>query len=58
MGTSTVIRSRFPRLTGYAGRPVALFSRIGDHTLFYGRAIAGVPHATVHFRKEIIRLIA
>lgn len=58
MGTSTVFRSRFPRLADYAGRPVATLSRIGDHTLFYGRAIAGVPHAAVHFRKEIIRLIA
>ncbi len=26
--------------------------------MFYGKAIAGVPHAAVHFRKEIIRLIA
>jgi len=58
MGTAAVVRSRFPRLTSYAGRPAALLSRIGDHTLFYGRAIAGVPHAAVHFRKEIIRLIA
>ena len=58
MGTSAVLRSRFPRLVGYAGRPVALLSRIGDHTLFYGRALGGVPHAAVHFRKEIVRLIA
>ena len=48
----------FPRLAKQAGRPVAWLSGIGDHTLFYGRAIAGVPHAAVHFRKEIIRLIA
>jgi phospholipid/cholesterol/gamma-HCH transport system permease protein len=26
--------------------------------MFYGRAIAGTPHAAVHFRREIIRLIA
>ncbi len=37
---------------------MAWLSGIGDHALFYGRAIAGVPHASVHFRKEIIRLIA
>ena len=37
---------------------MAWLSRIGDHTLFYGRSLAGVPHAAVHFRKEIIRLIA
>jgi phospholipid/cholesterol/gamma-HCH transport system permease protein len=32
--------------------------RLGDHVLFYIRSIAGIPHATVHFRREIIRLIA
>jgi phospholipid/cholesterol/gamma-HCH transport system permease protein len=32
--------------------------RIGDHMLFYLRALGGVPHAAVHFRREIIRLIA
>jgi phospholipid/cholesterol/gamma-HCH transport system permease protein len=58
MSATTILRSRFPRLVNYAGRPVALLSRIGDHTLFYGRALGGVPHAAVHFRKEIIRLIA
>jgi phospholipid/cholesterol/gamma-HCH transport system permease protein len=58
MGTSTMWRSRFPRLVGYAGRPVGTLSRIGDHTVFYCRALAGVRHAAVYFRREIIRLIA
>ncbi|MGE2733038.1 MlaE family ABC transporter permease [Mycolicibacterium vaccae] len=58
MGTSAVLRSRFPRLIKNVNRPVDVLSRIGDHTLFYGRALAGTPHAAVHFRKEIIRLIA
>jgi phospholipid/cholesterol/gamma-HCH transport system permease protein len=58
MGTSTLLRQRFPRLTNQVRRPGNFFSGIGDHILFYGRALAGVPHATVHFRKEIIRLIA
>lgn len=58
MGTSTVLRSRFPRLVRYAGRPVAVLSRLGDHTLFYGRALGGVPYAAARFRTEIIRLIA
>jgi phospholipid/cholesterol/gamma-HCH transport system permease protein len=58
MGTSAVLRSRFPRLSNNLGRPVSLLSRVGDHTLFYGRALGGVPHAMVHFRKEVIRLIA
>ncbi|MGE2734707.1 MlaE family ABC transporter permease [Mycolicibacterium vaccae] len=58
MGTSTILRSRFPRLVRNVIRPADTLSRIGDHTLFYGRALAGTPHAAVHFRKEIIRLIA
>jgi phospholipid/cholesterol/gamma-HCH transport system permease protein len=48
----------YPRLTRQLRRPLGTFSRIGDHKIFYGRAIAGTPHATIHFRKEIIRLIA
>jgi len=31
---------------------------IGDHILFYCRALAGTPHAAIHYRREIIRLIA
>ncbi len=58
MGTSAVVRSRFPRLASQAGRPVRTLGRIGDHVLFYGRAISGIPHAGVHYRKEVIRLIA
>ncbi len=58
MGAQSVVRSIYPRVAEAAGRPVAWLSGIGDHALFYGRAIAGVPHAAVHFRKEIIRLIA
>ena len=58
MGTQAVLRSRFPRLSNHLGRPVSLLARVGDHTLFYGRALGGIPHATVHFRKEVIRLIA
>ncbi|KUI38788.1 ABC transporter permease [Mycobacterium sp. IS-1496] len=58
MGTLTVLRSTYPRLSRGVRRPVDLLGRIGDHTLFYIRAIAGTPHAAMHFRKEVIRLIA
>ncbi|MDP9165721.1 MAG: ABC transporter permease [Actinomycetota bacterium] len=58
MGTMQVVRSRFPRLVRTANRPVNTLSRIGDQTLFFGRAIGGTPHAATHFRKEIVRLIA
>src|SRR6476646_7216663 len=58
MGTMTVLRSTYPRLTRQLKRPVGLLNRIGDQTLFYLRALGGVPHAAIHFRREIIRLIA
>jgi phospholipid/cholesterol/gamma-HCH transport system permease protein len=32
--------------------------RIGDHTLFYGKALAGVPFAATHYAREVVRLIA
>ncbi|MEZ0052329.1 phospholipid/cholesterol/gamma-HCH transport system permease protein [Mycobacterium sp. MAA66] len=52
------LRQTYPRLARELGRPVSLLGRIGDHTLFYGKALAGVPFAGTHYRKEIIRLIA
>jgi len=58
MGTMTTLRGAYPRIAKQIDKPVNLFARIGDHILFYARAIGGTPHAAVHFRKEIIRLIA
>src|SRR6201747_142136 len=58
MGTMQVVRSRFPRAVRTVQSPVHRLARIGDQTLFFGRAIGGTPHAFVHFRKEIVRLIA
>lgn len=52
------LKAVYPRVFRQARRPVDLFSRIGDQVLFYVRALGGTPHATIHFRKEIIRLIA
>ncbi len=47
-----------PHLARELSRPVKALGRVGDHTLFYGRALAGMPHAVVHYRREIIRLVA
>jgi phospholipid/cholesterol/gamma-HCH transport system permease protein len=58
MGTLATLRGTYPQFTRQLGKPVGVLSRIGDHTLFYGRALGGVPHAMIHFRKEVIRLIA
>ena len=52
------LRAVYPRLTRQLERPVASLGRVGDHTLFYGRALAGIPFAGVHYRREVIRLIA
>ena len=52
------LKATYPRLTRQLERPVASFGRIGDHTLFYGKALAGIPFAGVHYRREVIRLIA
>ncbi|MGE5697234.1 MAG: MlaE family ABC transporter permease [Candidatus Sericytochromatia bacterium] len=49
---------RFFRFLDQFRRPVDVLGRVGDHATFYGRAIAGIPHALKHFRMEIIRLIA
>ncbi|MGH3960878.1 ABC transporter permease [Mycobacterium sp.] len=52
------LRVAYPRFFRQLERPVGTLSRVGDHTLFYGRAIAGAPFAAVHYRREVIRLIA
>ena len=59
--TIKVLRATYPRTFRALGqwrKPVDALGRIGDHTMFYGRALAGVPHAAVHFRREVVRLIA
>lgn len=58
MGTMTILRSTYPRVTRQFNKPVSTLSRIGDHTLFYAKALAGTPHAALHYRKELVRLIA
>jgi phospholipid/cholesterol/gamma-HCH transport system permease protein len=52
------LRAVYPRLTRQAQKPVGTLSRLGDHTLFYGRALAGIPFAATHYRREVIRLVA
>ncbi|PQM52931.1 ABC transporter permease [Mycolicibacter virginiensis] len=48
----------YPGVTRQLRRPIAAMGRIGDHTLFYGKAIATTPFAFAHYRREVIRLIA
>lgn len=49
---------RHPRLARELRRPVNTLGRIGDHAIFYGRALRSVPHAAFHYRRETIRLVA
>lgn len=54
----TVLRTNYPRVFREFRRPLGYFGRIGDQTLFYGKAIAGVPQAIIRYHREIVRLIA
>lgn len=58
MSATTVLRAAYPRLArGFRG-PSSVVGGIGDHVLFYVRALAGVPYAGAHHRREVIRLVA
>ncbi|OBI05102.1 ABC transporter permease [Mycolicibacter heraklionensis] len=48
----------YPGVARQIRRPIAAMGRIGDHTLFYGKAIATTPFAFARYRREVIRLIA
>jgi phospholipid/cholesterol/gamma-HCH transport system permease protein len=52
------LRAVYPRLTRQLEKPVETLGRLGDHILFYGRALAGIPFAATHYRREVIRLVA
>jgi phospholipid/cholesterol/gamma-HCH transport system permease protein len=52
------LRVTYPRIARTLARPVSVLDRVGDQTMFFGRAIGGTPHAVMHYRKEILRLIA
>ena len=58
MGNVAVLKSTYPRLARSFKRPVVSLASLGDHTLFYARAVRGIPLAAVHYRREVIRLIA
>jgi phospholipid/cholesterol/gamma-HCH transport system permease protein len=52
------LQAVYPRLSRQLDKPVGTLNRIGDHVLFYGEALAGVPFAVRRYRREVIRLIA
>ncbi|CAJ1494120.1 ABC transporter permease [[Mycobacterium] kokjensenii] len=52
------LQAVYPRVAQEIRRPIAAMGRVGDHTIFYGKAIATTPFAFAHYRREVIRLIA
>lgn len=58
MGNAAVLKSTYPRLARSFKRPVITLASLGDHTLFYARAVKGIPLAVMRYRREVIRLIA
>src|SRR5580658_5947895 len=48
----------YPRLTRQVRKPVSVVSGLGQHLMFYGKAIGGIPLAVKQHQREIIRLIA
>lgn len=56
--STAALRAAYPRLAREVRRPILLARQVGDHTVFYGRALAGVPHAAARFRRETVRLVA
>ena len=56
--TQVALQSTYPRLARATKRPALIVGGIGDHVLFYGRALRAVPYAAAHYRSEVVRLIA
>jgi phospholipid/cholesterol/gamma-HCH transport system permease protein len=52
------LRTVHPRLARQSEKPIDLVRRVGNQTLFFAQAVRGVPYAALHFRNEIIRLVA
>ncbi|CAN5771460.1 ABC transporter permease [soil metagenome] len=52
------LRATYPRLARQIDKPVSFFGSIGDHTVFYAKALQATPFALTHYRREVIRLIA
>jgi phospholipid/cholesterol/gamma-HCH transport system permease protein len=52
------LRATYPRLTREVRRPITVLGVVGEHTMFYGKALAALPFAVAHYRREVVRLIA
>lgn len=50
--------ARFPRVARAADKLVGEWDRVGDQTRFYVLTLARIPDAVLHYRPELLRLIA
>ncbi|MFD4459051.1 ABC transporter permease [Nocardia sp. NPDC058480] len=50
--------ARYPLALRRLRRPFLSLARVGDHAIFYLKALAFAPFAAIHHRRETIRLIA
>jgi phospholipid/cholesterol/gamma-HCH transport system permease protein len=52
------LRAHNPRVFRELERPITTLGRIGDQTVFYGKALAGAPYAVRYYTRDIVRLTA
>lgn len=55
---SSVPSQRFPRLQRIRSGLLAQWDQVSDQTQFYFRTLVAIPDAAVHYRPELLRLIA
>lgn len=56
--THSLPGSRFPLLSRQKAYILSEWDRIGDQTRFYFTTLASIPNAVIHYRPELLRLIA
>jgi len=56
--TSSVPAQRFPRLYRLRRHVVGQWDQVSDQTQFYFKTLAAMPDAVIHYRPELLRLIA
>src|SRR5690242_17428065 len=55
---SPIFSRRMRRVGAALKSPVNVIDRAGDQMSFYSKAIAWIPRTVVHYRKEVMRLLA
>ncbi|MEV3963288.1 ABC transporter permease [Nocardia sp. NPDC050193] len=58
MTASEVLTARYPVLIRRLRKPVDVLGRVGDHAIFYVKALVFAPLAAWRYKRETIRLIA